>query len=388
MKRGPVLALLALTLAGVAAFLLLDPQGIHSALRGEQTQGGVRGGEPAELHVPVQDRTPGSSAPPSGEVEAVHPAVAASLSRGPSARASTGAEPRSKRRPGSADSRRPARVVGSVILEGIDLLWQDRIQVDAISDGGNTHTATIRSDGTFEFDLESEDVWHVCFTADCGHRIFESPEIVVGGGETVRPPSLQGIPVARYAAQVELRVLGPDLEPIYAQVELAAEIPNAHFGSWAQAADGTYKWATCTLEHEVRVSRDGLRSVELTLGPGSQEIVLEQGYRVRLVIDKRVRVPPGGWRLGATPFDGDRPVTPSGLLVFDSTGRVELRVPRVGEYRIEWSMRAPGSGLQRLLGPIEGATRSIEVRDTSELQEIELTVPNAALRTAAAGFGR
>ena len=234
----------------------------------------------------------------------------------------------------------------------------------------------ISKDGRFTIDLESQCNWRFRIWLTCGHTVFESPELVIQEGETLAPASLQEIDLGQ-VGRTELRVLGPDLRPAG-----DVRVRSTDGASLDEQTDssGMARAVLCGGVHGVRLSKASLRSTESTLQHGFQEIELKWGYLVRLVLEPKPDVEPG-WVLGATPFEHGKAV-PGRILEFDATGLIETRMPRLGDYPLEWPLRVPGRHVPKMLGRIDGATHSITISDTEEAQEIRISIPESALAAA------
>jgi len=240
--------------------------------------------------------------------------------------------------------------------------WQDSTWLDR--PGEFSLASLAPGDWTVGFEMEDE--------TDVG-VLVENVKVVAG--EMTRDPRLQGVDLRGKAGVKRFRIVDANGAPI-PEGEISHRAPNEL--EWAGTTgftDGVAHLFTVLDEVDLHVRADGYLSRFVPRAREERDVVLDDGIRVRFRCaesrtegERFVLVGLFGAEDGMPASSLTPDVTPDGL------DEPTTEVPHAGEYEVRWRGytsrgRSPEVGAD--------AVHRITVRHTSDVQEIELVMPEA-----------
>ncbi|MBL8899379.1 MAG: hypothetical protein JNM84_17210 [Planctomycetes bacterium] len=126
--------------------------------------------------------------------------------------------------------------------------------------------------------------------------------------------------------------------------------------------------------YDVLVLAEGARSVRLQAIEAGQRLTLEPGYSVVLTMEGTAALPANGEFTAAQLTRYENELEYSGQVRFDASGRASIVLPEAGRYALELVREVPeGSSFRSK--PLDGDTRTIEVRDQAGEQRVVVSAP-------------
>jgi hypothetical protein len=215
---------------------------------------------------------------------------------------------------------------------------------------------------------------------------IEIPDIAVAAGEETRDPRLDPLDLSSILPTITFTVTDDHGDPIPVVRALVRLPDHEEFVDCGARQEGDrVTVAAGPLPLHVKLEARGFRSLELVGVDSDRAVVLEPGILVRLVLAGDLPELPAGWGLGGSAVfrqsarflfsleDDDR------ASHFDWTdGMAELRLSSPGTYALAHRLVQQHAGKTWTEDESEEQT-TFDVVDTTELQVIEVSMPQATL---------